>query len=86
MRTNRAVTFLCGVASLWLAGQATGQTATWTPPGPNLALNKGYQFSRPSDYYLCSKDDAGDNVQLTDGAYVPGHIRGMWHHQACVGW
>lgn len=53
----------------------------FTPPGPNIALGRPYEFSPRAQYALCR--DEGDATQLTDGAYTVGYF---WTQKSTVGW
>ncbi len=51
------------------------------PPGENVALGKGYDWSDEPGYSLCT--DEGDATQLTDGRHTIGYF---WVQESTVGW
>ena len=53
----------------------------FSPPGPNIALNKSYRLEPAPNYDYCT--DPEDTVQLTDGKTVKGRF---WTQTGCVGW
>ena len=70
--------------NVYLPGEvptAVGLKATFTPPGPNVALNKPYTLSPNPGYGYCT--DPGDKTQLTDGVYTVGYF---WTQKTTVGW
>ncbi|HCU35337.1 MAG TPA: hypothetical protein DGT21_07690 [Armatimonadetes bacterium] len=53
----------------------------FTPPGPNIALNKPYTLEPAPNYGDCSLDP--DRKLLTDGEYTTGYF---WVQKTTVGW
>lgn len=58
-----------------------GGAGAFTPPGPNIALNKPYTLQPNPNYGLAV--DADDKIQLTDGQYTVGYF---WTQKSTVGW
>lgn len=78
MRTGLVVTL--GILSVFImAVKANG--GGFSPPGPNIALKKGYTLQPRPNYRYCT--DPEDRTQLTDGEYVKGYF---WVQKGCVGW
>lgn len=63
------------------AETAAQPQASFTPPGPNVALHKPYEFDARPNYRLCTDPD--DSTQLTDGVYTQGYF---WVQKTTVGW
>ena len=68
---------LLGGLTVCAAQPATG----FTPPGPNIALNKPYTLDPSPNYGDCTLDP--QRVVLTDGAYTEGYF---WVQKTTVGW
>jgi len=69
---------------VYLAAEAPVQVKpkdAFTPPGPNLALNKPYKLGAGPNYGYCT--DPEDATQLTDGVYSVGYF---WTQKTTVGW
>ncbi len=55
--------------------------AEFTPPGPNIALNKPYTLEPDPNYADCTDDP--NRTVLTDGKYTRGYF---WVQKSTVGW
>jgi hypothetical protein len=80
MKAIRSTSALCLALVTCLAAGAWGEGA-FTPPGPNIALQKPYTLEPAPNYVDCT-DDARRTV-LTDGEYTKGHF---WVQKSTVGW